>query len=145
MSARRHTSAALSKIVAPAATYNSSPIALPSPAPRSTKTSCPPRTYSRTPEGTSPTRYSWFFTSLGTPMITMNSLQVKSHCLSMDDVRQQVWLCYPSGKSGRLAKTYRYTYHHAIVIHVIDAQITLNFEPFHTPKQIHRNLFPRRL
>src|SRR3954464_14756953 len=48
----------------------------PTPAPRSTSTSCPARTNSTTPAGVSATRYSRFLTSRGTPTrMTMLLLQ----------------------------------------------------------------------
>src|SRR5665213_524509 len=62
-----HTSSAVGRILAPAATYSSLLIEEPTPASDSTKTSCPLRTSSWTPAGVMATRYSWFLTSLGMP------------------------------------------------------------------------------
>ena len=62
-----HTSSAVSRIVAPAATYSSSVIEEPRPASRWTYTSWPCRRSSLTPAGVIATRYSLFLTSLGMP------------------------------------------------------------------------------
>src|SRR5579883_20805 len=57
---------------------------MPAAAPRSTSTSCPWRTSSRTPAGGRPTRYSCVFTSLGTPIFTNLLL-----CLSGGRLRER--------------------------------------------------------
>ena len=62
-----HTSSAVGRIFAPAATNSSSVIEEPSPASCSTKTSWPCETSSFTPDGVMATRYSLFLTSLGIP------------------------------------------------------------------------------
>ena len=69
-SAVPHTSSALGRIVAPAATNSSSVIDEPMPAPDWRKTSWPLRVNSWTPAGVIATRYSWFFTSRGIPTFT---------------------------------------------------------------------------
>src|SRR5215212_9648933 len=75
MPAAANTASASATIWAPAAVYSSSVIAEPVPAPACTTTSWPACTNSRTPSGVAATRYSWFLTSVGMPMIT-SRLQV---------------------------------------------------------------------
>ena len=65
-----HASSAVSTILAPAATYSSSVIDDPTPASFSMTTSWPWATSSCTPISVMATRYSWFLTSLGTPIST---------------------------------------------------------------------------
>src|SRR5687767_11582791 len=63
-------SSALGVMVAPAATYSSSLIEEPMPAPVSTNTWWPKLTSSWTPDGVIATRYSWFLTSRGIATFT---------------------------------------------------------------------------
>ena len=72
-SAFAQTSAAEGISSAPAAQYCSSVMPLPSPAPCSISTACPPCTRVLTPEGTIPTRNSFSLISFGTPMIIVGS------------------------------------------------------------------------
>src|SRR3954453_16940118 len=67
-------SSAGSTIEAPAATYSASSIDEPTPASFSMTTSWPWATSSWTPMGVMATRYSWFLTSLGTPINTDQTL-----------------------------------------------------------------------
>src|SRR5882757_3716119 len=69
-SAADHTSSAVVRMPAPAATYSSSGMDEPLPAPRSTTTWCPLRTSSCTPAGVMATRNSLFLTSRGMPTFT---------------------------------------------------------------------------
>src|SRR5947207_7824943 len=69
ISALAHTSAGFGTSVAPAARYASSANPEPIPAPCSTSTLCPSPTSDSTPAGTSATRFSAVFISLGTPTI----------------------------------------------------------------------------
>src|SRR5512134_3963978 len=73
ISALAHTSSAVGRIVAPAATYAESGNPLPSPAPCSTCTVCPCPTSDSTPAGTSATRFSLVLISFGTPMIIVQT------------------------------------------------------------------------
>ena len=63
-------SSAVGRIFAPAATKSSSGIDEPMPASCWTNTSCPLRTSSCVPAGVIATRYSWFLTSAGMPILT---------------------------------------------------------------------------
>src|SRR5450755_5057509 len=67
MSARAKTSAAVAAICAPAASYCGSVRPIAAPAPTWTCTWWPCAVSSCTLAGVSPTRYSWFLTSLGRP------------------------------------------------------------------------------
>src|SRR4051794_1937247 len=69
-SASPKTASASGRIRAPCATYMSSVIADPSPAPACTSTSWPWSVSSRTPDGVSATRYSSALISVGTPTFT---------------------------------------------------------------------------
>src|ERR1019366_1202917 len=71
-SACAHTSSAVATIVAPLATYASSLMDDPTPAPASIKTWCPPEANSRTPAGVRATRFSSVLISFGTPMIIVD-------------------------------------------------------------------------
>src|SRR5919198_1773059 len=66
-SASSKTESASGTMRAPCATYSSSGITLPSPAPFWMITSCPCSTNSRTPAGVMATRYSSVLISVGTP------------------------------------------------------------------------------
>src|SRR6187431_2572377 len=67
-------SPAVPTILAPAATYSASSICEPTPASFWITTSWPWATSSCTPMGVMATRYSWFLTSLGTPISTGQTL-----------------------------------------------------------------------
>src|SRR5215218_5148192 len=68
ISARAHTSSAVSSTVAPATSYCSSVKPLPSPAPRSMKSWWPFWTSASAPAGTRATRFSLVLISRGTPI-----------------------------------------------------------------------------
>ena len=74
-SAVPHTSSAVFRTLAPAAVNSSSGSDEPSPAPVSTNTSWPSRASSCTPAGVIATRYSWFLTSRGTPILMCASIR----------------------------------------------------------------------
>src|SRR5213596_1346058 len=76
ISALAHTSAAFGTSVAPAARYASSANPEPTTAPCSTSTVCPSPTSDSTPAGTSATRCSAVFVSVGTPTIMRTPLYV---------------------------------------------------------------------
>ena len=71
MSACAQTSSAFAINFAPASAYSASVNPAPSPAPASTSTVCPPFTKAETLSGVSPTRNSWFFSSLVVPIIIL--------------------------------------------------------------------------
>src|SRR5690242_13921726 len=79
ISALSHTSSALPRILAPAASYSPSSICEPTPALFSTYTSWPWAVSSWTPIGVMATRYSWFLTSLGTPTFTGHTPHSRAH------------------------------------------------------------------
>ncbi len=80
ISARCHTSSAVARICAPAATYVSSANPLPMPAPCSSSTVCPWLTSASAPAGASATRFSFVLISFGTPMSMALSSRRLSCC-----------------------------------------------------------------
>ncbi len=89
--ARDHTSAAVSRIVAPALRYSSSVIDAPAPAPACTSTGTWWCTNSRTPSGVMATRCSLFLISVGTPTVSGCAHPCTvSFCASVSTARRMV-------------------------------------------------------